>query len=157
MRQHYTEEEANGILQRAVECQVGSGGMSREQFESVALEIGVTSEALDRAEAEWDVERANHSLRDAFEAEKRALFRSHLISYLGVNIFLLILNGVVTPGFWWAVFPILGWGLGLFFHAMAAYGLIGNENEAEFLRWRARHPDALADHESPSTAGRLLR
>ena len=53
-------------------------------------------------------------------------FRSHLVSYLIVNgaitaIWLVI---AITSGAWfpWFVFPILGWGIGLAFHAWAAYG-----------------------------------
>ena len=53
-------------------------------------------------------------------------FRAHLVSYLIVNagitgVWLVV---AITTGAWfpWFLFPILGWGIGLAFHAWAAYG-----------------------------------
>jgi fatty acid desaturase len=53
-------------------------------------------------------------------------FRSHLVSYLLVNagLFGIWLIVAISTGAWfpWFVFPALGWGIGLGFHAWAAYG-----------------------------------
>ena len=54
--------------------------------------------------------------------KKKAEFRVHLLSYVMVNTFLVIIWAMTSPGFFWPVFPIAGWGIGLVFHAWDAYG-----------------------------------
>ena len=47
---------------------------------------------------------------------KRREFVAHLFAYLFVNGFLMAIWVITGTGFFWPVFPILGWGIGLFFH-----------------------------------------
>lgn len=59
-------------------------------------------------------------------AQKRASFKTHLISYLLVNTFLWILwfiTGAKTSyrGIPWALWPTLGWGIGIVSHYFGAY------------------------------------
>lgn len=59
-------------------------------------------------------------------AQKRASFKSHLISYTLVNLFLWGIwwaNGAHTygSGLPWPVWPTFGWGIGLLFHYLGAY------------------------------------
>ena len=51
-------------------------------------------------------------------AEARVRFYNHLYIYIGINAFLIIINLLTSPFNWWFPFPLLGWGLGLFFHWM---------------------------------------
>ncbi len=53
---------------------------------------------------------------------KRADFRTHLVVYLAVNLFLVAIWWFATPGFFWPLFPIGGWGIGLLAHAWDTYG-----------------------------------
>jgi hypothetical protein len=47
---------------------------------------------------------------------KRAL-QAHALAYFTVNMFLFGFWFVTTPGgFYWPVFPLLGWGIGMAFH-----------------------------------------
>ena len=48
-------------------------------------------------------------------------FYSHLIVYVAVNILLVIINLVTSRGVLWFYWPLLGWGIGLFFHAMGVF------------------------------------
>ena len=48
-------------------------------------------------------------------------FYSHLIVYVIVNIGLFLLNLFTNPGNWWFYWVIIGWGIGLFFHAMGTF------------------------------------
>jgi hypothetical protein len=48
-------------------------------------------------------------------------FYSHLIIYVVVNIVLVIINLVTSFGVWWFYWPLLGWGIGVFFHAMSVF------------------------------------
>lgn len=59
---------------------------------------------------------------------KKRGFRTHLTAYVLVNGLLIIvwLATAISAGdgawFPWPVFPLFGWGIGLAFHARAAYG-----------------------------------
>ena len=52
-------------------------------------------------------------------------FYAHLIVFVIVNLILVIINLVTTPRFLWFLIPLLGWGVGLFFHAVFGFGLFG--------------------------------
>ena len=54
-------------------------------------------------------------------ARNRVEFRDHLIIYVVINAFLLMLNLLITPGFYWFFLVLLFWGLGLVFHYREAY------------------------------------
>jgi len=48
-------------------------------------------------------------------------FYSHLFVYIAVNIVLVIINLVTSSGVLWFYWPMLGWGIGLFFHGMGVF------------------------------------
>jgi hypothetical protein len=45
--------------------------------------------------------------------KKRRDFAAHLLVYLLVNSFLVAIWAVTSGGFFWPVFPIIGWGIGV--------------------------------------------
>lgn len=47
---------------------------------------------------------------------KRREFIAHLAAYTLVNVFLVAVWAFTGAGFFWPVFPIFGWGIGVFFH-----------------------------------------
>lgn len=49
--------------------------------------------------------------------KKKHDFYPHLIAYLAVNALLLGIWAATGADFFWPVFPILGWGIGVAFHA----------------------------------------
>jgi len=49
------------------------------------------------------------------EEEKRG-FLIHLVVYVLVNIMLMVINILYTPGFFWFFYPLLGWGIGIAVH-----------------------------------------
>jgi hypothetical protein len=52
-------------------------------------------------------------------------FYAHLWSFILSNAFLLALNLLTSPGFLWALIPLLGWTVGLAFHAFDVFGYPG--------------------------------
>ena len=54
-------------------------------------------------------------------AQLRLEFKKHLAIYVGVNLLLLIINLSTSSDELWVKWPILGWGIGLFFHGLKAY------------------------------------
>ena len=61
-------------------------------------------------------EQAIRSLR------KKRDFRSHVVAYVLVNSLLIVIWAVTGAGFFWPVFPLLGWGIGVGFNAWDVYG-----------------------------------
>ena len=45
----------------------------------------------------------------------------HLFIYIVMNILLAVLNLKYTPQYDWFYWPLLGWGIGIFFHAMGVF------------------------------------
>ena len=53
---------------------------------------------------------------------KKRDLQAHLLAYLTVNLFLTGIWIFTTPGgFFWPMFPILGWGIGVAFHIWDVY------------------------------------
>jgi len=55
------------------------------------------------------------------KVEARMGFYIHLAVYLVVNTFLVILNLAYTNDYFWAIWPMLGWGSGLIVHGLNTF------------------------------------
>jgi hypothetical protein len=60
------------------------------------------------------------------EAKKRVSeirdFYQHLAMYVVINIALVVVNLLSSPGYFWFVWPLLGWGIGVALHALTVFG-----------------------------------
>lgn len=67
--------------------------------------------------------------------EERLGFYRHATIYVLVNLFLLGLNWFRSPEHWWAIWPVLGWGIGLALHGINvfSYGW-GSARKEEMIR-----------------------
>jgi hypothetical protein len=54
--------------------------------------------------------------------KKKRDFRAHLLAYVLVNALLVVIWAVTSAGFFWPIFPIMGWGIGVAFNAWDVYG-----------------------------------
>lgn len=55
--------------------------------------------------------------------KKRRDFHGHLLVYVLVNAFLVVIWALTgSHGFFWPVFPIAGWGIGVVMNAWDVYG-----------------------------------
>jgi hypothetical protein len=72
--------------------------------------------------------------------KKRGL-QAHLLAYLLVNLFLNGIWLVIGHGvFYWPIFPLLGWGIGLAFHVWDVYApAVPTEAQIERELQRAAH------------------
>ena len=59
-------------------------------------------------------------------------FYVHAATYVGVNALLVGINLFTSPDVFWAIWPILGWGVKLAAHAVSVFGLPGR------AEWRER-------------------
>ena len=66
-----------------------------------------------------DVELRRLAIR---RADMKLAFRSHLMAYVLVNAGLVAIN-LITSGLdpFWAIYPMLGWGIGLAAHGVTVY------------------------------------
>lgn len=72
----------------------------------------------------------SHLEDDAYQkASKRVKakkdFYNHFASYVVMGVFFFLLNAATAWGHWWFYWPLLGWGIGVFFHYIDAFGLPG--------------------------------
>ncbi|HEY3415204.1 MAG TPA: 2TM domain-containing protein [Armatimonadota bacterium] len=150
MKPHYSEEESNDILRRAIENMPLKDAMSLEQLEKIGAELGISPEALRLAEAEHLAEGGRRELYSEFLAHERGAFQSALYSFIGVNAFLFAFNYLTTRGFWWFVFPLLGMGLGLFKHWVRANVRDSQDHIDAYNDWlHVHHPGPAPKKELP--------
>ncbi len=55
-------------------------------------------------------------------AELKA-FYVHLMTYIVGCIFFIVVNYMYTPNSNWAIFPILGWGIGILSHGLRTFDI----------------------------------
>ena len=63
------------------------------------------------------------------EAHRRARCRAgaklgfyiHLLAYITVNLLLVFINYSTNPHCLWFMWPLVGWGIGLFLHGLAVF------------------------------------
>src|ERR1041385_1863453 len=53
--------------------------------------------------------------------KKKSDFRAHFLAYVTVNALLLSIWAATGRGFFWPVFPLFGWGIGVVFNWWDAY------------------------------------
>lgn len=75
---------------------------------------------------------------DRLEAKRG--FYAHLLSFVLVISFLVVIWAASGGGFFWPLYPLFGWGIGLAFHAFGVFSAEPTEDRitAEMLRASAR-------------------
>ena len=71
--------------------------------------------------------------------KKRRDFRAHVLIYTLVNGFLVVIWAMTGAGFFWPVFPILGWGIGVLANAWDVY--VGDDITEEQIQREMQHLD----------------
>jgi hypothetical protein len=145
----YSEEEVRAILERAIR-QDQSGGLSHADLVEAAREVGISDDAVEQAALEVEQGRELELARERILARRRAGFKSHLVVYVAVMLFLFAINALTSPQHWWFLYPLLGWGLGMVFSARA--GLSKQVSERALAREVARSssPRRIAEGRQPS-------
>ncbi|MEH1868526.1 MAG: 2TM domain-containing protein [Nostoc sp.] len=133
----YDSEDVQKILEIAL-TRKQEGEFSREQLIEMASELGISSDILEKTEKKWLVQQEEERSRRTFNTFRRRAFWGHFVSFLAVNLFLILLNLITSPSYFWAIFPALGWGLGLFFHWWGVYHSKSEDYEIAFQKWRSQ-------------------
>lgn len=95
--------------------------VSYEQLVDIAAEVGISAETLQQAEQTWLQQRDGRQQQTKRRSRRQLGFRLHLIPYIFVSLLLLIINRTTSPGHFWSIYPILGWGLGVTMHGACVY------------------------------------
>ena len=77
------------------------------------------------------------------KVEARIGFYIHLTVYVGVNILLIIINVLTSPRYLWFLWPLIGWGIGVFFHALGVFAFTEGSSIKERLIEKEMEKQAL--------------
>ena len=77
-------------------------------------------------------------------AEAKYRFYKHVAVFVVVNVLLLIINLITSPGYMWSIWPLIGWGVALVLHGLNVFVFNGSN---EILDRMTEHE--LANHEEP--------
>lgn len=70
-------------------------------------------------------------------------FYVHALMYVVVMAGIVLLNWIISPTFWWVVFPAIGWGIGLAAHGISVFF----EDSVLGTSWEERKTRELLQHE----------
>jgi len=99
---------------------------------AIGAEVGLSPAAIERAAEDVRDDAA----RLAVVSRRRRGLWLHALVFLLVNATLFGINFLTTPGEWWVLFPVFGWGLGLALHAV--FGLSKRVSPGRLNRARRR-------------------
>ena len=77
------------------------------------------------------------------KVEAKRGFYTHLLVYIGVNILLVIINLLTSPQYFWFKWPLIGWGIGVFFHAFGVFVFSGRSAITEQMIEKEMKKEAL--------------
>ncbi|HVT11633.1 MAG TPA: 2TM domain-containing protein [Fimbriimonadaceae bacterium] len=140
----YDEKEAEEILRLAASDSQAVTAMTRERLLATASELGITEDAVVRAEQRLAEKRAEEERQKAeaaeyaeFRASRRRQLFSSLGGWLSTSVVLVGLNLLTSHAITWSVWPVGVWGLVEFGHLLEAIFAPRNDKE-QFERWRRR-------------------
>lgn len=146
------DEDVDGILMVALKKQGRSEDDLRQRLKMTADEMGISEAEL--AEAEREYARHKEERSDFLEFRRRQIrdFREHLFTYLLVNAFLVVIDFWSDRQIEWAMWPIIGWGIGIGFHAWGALNPTSDSFLQEFDKFRRKSLSRMStDRETESS------
>ena len=146
----YSKDETEAILARAIELHGRGDVTSHEDLIAAGREVGLPTEAIERAAAEMTAQRQDDDILRGLRARQWHGFFAHLVPYALVNALLAFIN-TLTGGPPWMLIVTLGWGVGLASHLLA----VANPDRRRLLRRveRERRRADTAAHGSSSHGG----
>lgn len=86
--------------------------------------------------------------QEAYQKAKKRVeakigFYIHLAVYVVVNILLIIINLLTSSQYLWFKWPLIGWGIGVFFHALVVFVFSGGSAIKEQMIQKEIKKEAL--------------
>ena len=133
-----TEEDVDEILKLALRKQGRDDCGLRSRLESAAQELGISAAELVEAEVEYASAKKDKTEFLEFRQSQVRDFREHFFAYIIINTLLVVINLMTAGTVDWAIWPILGWGVGLAFHAWGSLNTGSETFQEEFEDFRSR-------------------
>lgn len=132
------DEDVDEVLKLALRKQGRGDPGLRERLLATAEELGISENEI--IEAELEYARTKKERVEFLEFKQRQVreFREHFFVYIVINTMLVGINFVTTGTVSWAIWPILGWGIGLAFHAWGSLNTGSETFQEEFAAFRRR-------------------
>ena len=76
----------------------------------------------------------------------RKKFYSHIVTWIIMSVFFILIN-LFTTDYFWAIFPILAWGIGVAFHGLQVFSDEWEDDEItkEYNRLKKKNMDFHGD------------
>lgn len=147
-RQRFKETDpVEEILKIALDNEGGVDNSLRQRLLASASELGISEEAALAAERQWLLQREQQMELEAYRTHVKVEFLGHLGIYLVVNLFLIGIN-LLKGGHAWSAYPLLGWGIGVCCHLVAAIVEMKHPSDKDMNKWRA---ERLKGGKQPTT------
>ncbi|HWA83864.1 MAG TPA: 2TM domain-containing protein [Fimbriimonadaceae bacterium] len=139
----YDEKEAEEILRLAAGDSQSITAMTRERLLATASELGITEDAVIRAEQKLAEKRADEERQKAnaaeyaeFKASRWRQIFSGIGGWLSTSVMLLGINFLTAHAITWAIWPVGVWGFIELIYLLDA--IFTPKNDREFERWKRR-------------------
>jgi hypothetical protein len=156
---HYNDTDAEEIL-RIASRDSALGGMSRDRLMQTAAELGISPDAVLRAEEQMVKEREanrvkaeDELLRTQYDQQRRRRFLTEFLTYVGVNAGLIGIWAMSGASYFWPGWVLVGWGIGVVTDFVKTFF---DTDEAKFQRWKKRTHNKLASAKSSDQARPML-
>jgi hypothetical protein len=133
-----TEEDVDEVLKLALRKQGREDHDLRARLVEAAEELGISPEELAAAEQEYALGKEERREFHEFKQRQVREFREHFFAYIIINTLLVAINWITAGTVNWAIWPILGWGIGLAFHAWGSLNTGSESFQEEFSNFRRR-------------------
>ncbi len=77
--------------------------------------------------------------------EAKIGFYIHLAVYVGVNILLIAINLLTSTQTLWFKWPLVGWGIGVFFHALGVFAFTGRSSIKARMIQKEMHKETFKE------------
>lgn len=108
----------------------------RQRLQAAGHELGLTEAQIAVAEEKYKLEKVEKEERRQFEAKAVNEFWEHFVSYIIINAGLLGFDFFRDGSISWALWPLIGWGIAVAFHAWGTFFPGSNSYDEEFEKWR---------------------
>lgn len=88
------------------------------------------------------------------QARRRAAakfrFLIHLTVYIVVNLLLAAINLMASPQYYWFVWPLMGWGIGIVFHGLAIFVFTSGSLKEKMIQKEMERMHKTGNNRGPS-------
>lgn len=138
-RQRFRESDpVEEILRIAMQNQGDSESGLRQRLLASASELGISEEAVLAAQRQWEEQHQNQELLEEYRSHLKRELLTHAGIYLVINLILVLISRITSPHYFWAIWPILGWGIGFGCHTVVSMIQLSNPGGKEFEQWQLR-------------------